>query len=95
MVISNTFEQAWLDFIEMIAGRDARNITLVKFNEEEWGVCADSYLLFEDNENITPACIFKIMKKLFKYPDLGNIKEIDLYYNTYTKEYDYDIAMTF
>jgi len=92
MIICETFEQAFLTLVQLIAAGDTKNATLMFFkNQKEWGVAGDGFDFDDETPNYT--YILKMLETLFKYEKIGRIKEINLSYSD--NGYAYDIAIDF
>lgn len=90
MIICETFEQAFLALVQLIATGDTKDATLIFFkNQKEWGVVGDDFDFDDEDPNYT--YILEMLETLFKYEKIGRIKEINLSYSD--NGYTYNIAM--
>lgn len=93
MIICETFDEAFLTLIQLIATGDYKTVSLIFIERRnEWLVGGDGFTF---DERTLPGCTceLKAIKTLMKIKEVGEIKDIALTYDDIVGEYNHKITI--
>ena len=93
MIICETFDEAFLTLIQLIATGDYKTVSLIFIERRnEWLVGGDGFT-FDEKSLPGCTCELKAIKTLMKIKEVGEIKDISLAYDDIVEEYNHKITI--